>query len=301
MEALHKILAWFMSAVLSFVGLTSFRPEERAQSLRVTAYLIVNKEVQRVSKEAMKDLDHKDIIIVFPENKPTNKTVRVLKSPKTDSSIRKVYLPKSVARMLEKHRQDQEEMIDLILFGDLAYIDQEENVILCENFERIMEKAKALTEGLDVRLHLNLGASVPDMRTLHKQAVHSGKLVKNIKAVLETYGLDGVQFDYEFPFEWQAKYWFSRFLEQLDKTLGDDYMIGCALQPWCARFLPGAIRAIDMVELMCYDNWNEAGYHAPMENAKRRAGHVEARLQAVTDRPGAPLLRAPHHGRSLLV
>ena len=78
------------------------------------AYLIVNKEVQRVSKEAMKDLDHKDIIIVFPENKPTNKTVRVLKSPKTDSSIRKVYLPKSVARMLEKHRQDQEEMIDLM-------------------------------------------------------------------------------------------------------------------------------------------------------------------------------------------
>ena len=78
------------------------------------AYLIVNKEVQRVSKEAMKDLDHKDIIIVFPENKPTNKTVRVLKSPKTDSSIRKVYLPRSVARMLEKHRQDQEEMHFLV-------------------------------------------------------------------------------------------------------------------------------------------------------------------------------------------
>ncbi len=217
MEALHKILAWFMSAVLSFVGLTSFRPEERAQSLRVTAYLIVN--------------NAGDIETFDPS-----------------------------------HLAD---LTDLILFGDLAYIDQEENVILCENFERIMEKAKALTEGLDVRLHLNLGASVPDMRTLHKQAVHSGKLVKNIKAVLETYGLDGVQFDYEFPFEWQAKYWFSRFLEQLDKTLGDDYMIGCALQPWCARFLPGAIRAIDMVELMCYDNWNEAGYHAPMENAKK--------------------------------
>ena len=38
--------------------------------------------------------------LVFPEESRKNKTVRVLKLPKTESSIRKVFLPKSVAEML---------------------------------------------------------------------------------------------------------------------------------------------------------------------------------------------------------
>ena len=42
----------------------------------------------------------KDVILVFPEESRKNKTVRVLKLPKTESSIRKVFLPKSVAEML---------------------------------------------------------------------------------------------------------------------------------------------------------------------------------------------------------
>ena len=39
------------------------------------------------------------MILVFPEESKKNKTVRVLKLPKTESSIRKVFLPKSVAEM----------------------------------------------------------------------------------------------------------------------------------------------------------------------------------------------------------
>ena len=43
------------------------------------------------------DTDACDMILVFPEESRKNKTVRVLKLPKTESSIRKVFLPKSVA------------------------------------------------------------------------------------------------------------------------------------------------------------------------------------------------------------
>ncbi len=60
----------------------------------------MNKESQRVSKVALKRLDAKDVLLVFPEKSKKNKTVRILKTPKTDSSIRKVFLPKSVAKML---------------------------------------------------------------------------------------------------------------------------------------------------------------------------------------------------------
>lgn len=52
------------------------------------AYIIINKEVERVSKKAMDDLHSKDIILTFPSMRNNNKTVRVLKTPKTESSIR---------------------------------------------------------------------------------------------------------------------------------------------------------------------------------------------------------------------
>ena len=46
------------------------------------AYIIINKELQRVTKEALKALDGKDVLLVFPETKKSNKTVRILKKPK---------------------------------------------------------------------------------------------------------------------------------------------------------------------------------------------------------------------------
>ena len=73
------------------------------------AYLFINKESQRVSKAALKELDAKDVLLVFPEKSKKNKTVRVLKTPKTDSSVRKVFLPKSVAKMLIEWKEKQDE------------------------------------------------------------------------------------------------------------------------------------------------------------------------------------------------
>ena len=54
--------------------------------------------------------DGKDIILVFPEESSRNKTVRVLKLPKTDSSVRKVFLPKSVAEMLRTWKEGQDKI-----------------------------------------------------------------------------------------------------------------------------------------------------------------------------------------------
>jgi hypothetical protein len=52
------------------------------------AFIYVDKEVQRVDKAAIQELRGKDVILVFPEESKKNKTVRVLKLPKTESSIR---------------------------------------------------------------------------------------------------------------------------------------------------------------------------------------------------------------------
>ena len=78
------------------------------------AYVYINKEVERVSKQAVEELNSKDIILIFPSQKKNNKTVRVLKSPKADSSKRKVFIPKSVAQCLIELKKDQEEIIEAL-------------------------------------------------------------------------------------------------------------------------------------------------------------------------------------------
>ena len=64
------------------------------------AYVFINKQVERVSKEAVQELDSKEVILIFPSQRKNNKTVRVLKTPKTDTSERKVYIPGFVAQCL---------------------------------------------------------------------------------------------------------------------------------------------------------------------------------------------------------
>ena len=64
------------------------------------AYVFINKQVERVSKEAVEELDSKEVILIFPSQRKNNKTVRVLKTPKTDTSERKVYIPGFVAQCL---------------------------------------------------------------------------------------------------------------------------------------------------------------------------------------------------------
>lgn len=77
------------------------------------AYIIINKELQRVNKEALKALDGKDVLLIFPETRKTNKTVLILKKPKTTESERKIFLPKTVALMLVewKKKQDMEKEV----------------------------------------------------------------------------------------------------------------------------------------------------------------------------------------------
>ncbi len=66
--------------------------------------------MERVSKEAVEELDSKEVILIFPSLRKNNKTVRVLKTPKTDTSERKVYILKFVAQCLINIKKEQDEV-----------------------------------------------------------------------------------------------------------------------------------------------------------------------------------------------
>ena len=95
------------------------------------AYVFINKQVERVSKEAVEELDSKEVILIFPSQRKNNKTVRVLKTPKTDTSERKVYIPGFVAQCLIdiKKEQDEEALKD---FWDYCEERQREERIIAE-------------------------------------------------------------------------------------------------------------------------------------------------------------------------
>ena len=95
--------------------------------------------------------------------------------------------------------------------------------------------------------------------------------------MLETYGLDGVNFDYEFPGNPQREKEFSDFLVSLDRFLGDDYLITAALSSgWCRNTTPEAIAVLDSVQLMDYDLWDRTGAHSTLGIGK---GCVEDLLE----------------------
>ncbi len=188
------------------------------------------------------------------------------------------------------------QLTDIILMGAASF-DTEGRVNLCGDFAELISRMKALTQGTDVRYHLNvLGPGATEGTTFqeqmysqgerHRSAFESGVLEDNIKSVLEQYGQDGVAFDYEFPLEDAHKQAFADFLVSLDETLGDGYRICAALSGWNAGLPEEAIKVIDVAEVMCYDLWDSDGKHATMNVMKdvmkqmRKHGYKRVQLDA---------------------
>jgi integrase len=72
------------------------------------ASIYINKELQRVDIASLNALENKNVITRFPSLSSRCTTVQVLKSPKTDSSIRTIFLPKTVAEMLVRYKAEQD-------------------------------------------------------------------------------------------------------------------------------------------------------------------------------------------------
>ena len=98
------------------------------------ASVFINKEFQRVTNTSIDALDNKDIIFTFPATLTRAHTQLVLKTPKTKTSVRKVFLPNTVAHMLIDRKKQIEELKEI--FGD-EYNDY--NLVFCHPTGRPME------------------------------------------------------------------------------------------------------------------------------------------------------------------
>ena len=78
------------------------------------AWLYIMQELARVKRSALAALNNKNIYHIFPAwTGKTTSTVLVLKKPKTDSSIRRVWISKTVAYVLQELRKNQLHQIEM--------------------------------------------------------------------------------------------------------------------------------------------------------------------------------------------
>ena len=173
-----------------------------------------------------------------------------------------------------------EDLTDVILFG-VATFNTEGEIVLNQNFDLILGNVREAMKNSDANLYLNLlgpgyrtnsadwNEQMKDQSKYHNMAFESGNLQKNIKAVLDEYGFDGVFFDYEYPVTQEDWDVFDEFLISLDGYLGDGYKIGTAISAWLTMQSKKAIAVTDMVEVMAYDIWDSDGTHASQWGAEQ--------------------------------
>lgn len=105
---------------------------ESIEAGRASVY--VNKELQRVSANALDVLDGKGVVKIFPPILASKHTRLVLKEPKTKTSIRKIFLPKTVAKMLEERKAEIDELRELLGEEYTNY-----NLVFCSTMGTPME------------------------------------------------------------------------------------------------------------------------------------------------------------------
>lgn len=87
-----------------------------ADIARDDAYLCVEKELARVREESLEVLGEAEIIKKFPRTMYLEDatTLLVLKTPKTESSVRKVWMPKTVAYILREWKAAQDKQKEFL-------------------------------------------------------------------------------------------------------------------------------------------------------------------------------------------
>ena len=113
------------------------------------AYVYIDRELTRASKQAIETLGERDIYYIFKPLYPNTSTRLILKKPKTDSSVRKVWLPKTLAYILREWKKSQEELKEFLgdEYQDFDLVVAQANGRPCEDriilkeFEKLRETA----------------------------------------------------------------------------------------------------------------------------------------------------------------
>lgn len=128
-------------------------------------------------------------------------------------------------------------------------------------------------------------------------------VIENTVQFLRDYGFDGVSYDWEYP---NQKQWalFSAHLISLKNTLSRyDLKLSCAVFPWTFDMSTEAINALDQIEIMAYDNFDDNGNHSSFNSGAVQPVQyfLEKGFQAEQINLGLPFYARPQDGSGVWV
>ncbi len=107
-----------------------------------------------------------------------------------------------------------------------------------------------------------------DQEKRHNTAMtkNKDKLVGNAVNILNTYSLDGIAFDYEYPHNLITNNNYGNFIKKLKLAMPEGKQLNCAFSLWnltvTGTFPHSKLKYIDNIELMSYDAFDEDGNHS---------------------------------------
>ena len=173
---------------------------------------------------------------------------------------------------------------DLIIFG-MTDFDIEGNVIisnpeLFDNNIALLKNAVQKVQDEQGR-HINMLVDI-FMPERHKDDPNAGartmmssesatlNAAKSINALLDKYSLDGVDFDYEYPYSHTEKKLYNNFLVSIKANLTKNKLLSTAVGAWNLDYSKEALEAVDLLQLMTYDMFDSHGYHAAFNSCVMR-------------------------------
>lgn len=156
---------------------------------------------------------------------------------------------------------------DPILFGE-TYMDENANICFHHSEEFFAEQINALKEIIgdrDVRIWCCIffdqnGEDGSRDYNLTKKFINENidLITSNIKAFTEKYGIYGIDYDWEYPntlSQWKS---YDRIVEETAKVT----KVSVAVAPWGVKFSKSAVNAIENVNIMAYDLFDDRGDHS---------------------------------------
>ena len=144
------------------------------QSIREgDSWLYIDRELMRVDVSALRALEQKDVIYVFPQLLPGNKSRLVLKTPKTRSSVRRVWIPKTVAELILQWKEEQQRIkLDMgEFYTEYGLLLTQDNGRPLQNYRQLFEDFKKKHDLPDVVFH-----SLRHSSTTYKLKLNNGDI-----------------------------------------------------------------------------------------------------------------------------
>ena len=159
---------------------------------------------------------------------------------------------------------------DVIIISELA-MDSDANIIYNKGQELFAANLQALKDIIGdrpvriwatVRFDMQDSAGNNDL-DLTKDFINEkiDTITQNIKAVVDQYGLYGVDYDWEYPntsAQWKA---YSKIIEESAKQ----FKVSVALPPWGIHLSRAAAQSVEHVNIMAYDLFDDRGDHANIQ------------------------------------